>query len=90
MPRKKLNVARRPDATDPALSVVILAAGQGKRMLSELPKVLQPLAGAPLLAHVLDVASNLSPASIHVVYGHGGETRSRRFRRPTPAMVPSK
>ena len=55
------------------LSVVILAAGQGKRMKSDLPKVLQPLAGHPLLAHVLDAASALEPALIHVVYGHGGE-----------------
>jgi bifunctional UDP-N-acetylglucosamine pyrophosphorylase/glucosamine-1-phosphate N-acetyltransferase len=56
-----------------ALSVVILAAGQGKRMRSDLPKVLQPLAGRPLLAHVLDTAAALNPAAIHVVYGHGGE-----------------
>jgi len=55
------------------LSVVILAAGQGKRMASDLPKVLQPLAGRPLLAHVIDTARSLNPASIHVVYGHGGE-----------------
>ncbi|MDE2218980.1 MAG: bifunctional UDP-N-acetylglucosamine diphosphorylase/glucosamine-1-phosphate N-acetyltransferase GlmU [Gammaproteobacteria bacterium] len=55
------------------LSIVILAAGQGKRMKSDLPKVLQPLAGHPLLAHVLDAATALEPALIHVVYGHGGE-----------------
>ena len=55
------------------LSVVILAAGKGTRMRSALPKVLQPLAGRPLLAHVLDVARELQPAAIHVVYGHGGE-----------------
>jgi bifunctional UDP-N-acetylglucosamine pyrophosphorylase/glucosamine-1-phosphate N-acetyltransferase len=55
------------------LSVVILAAGQGKRMASDLPKVLQPLAGRPLLAHVIDTARSLKPAAIHVVYGHGGE-----------------
>ena len=59
---------------DPApLSVVILAAGQGKRMQSDLPKVLQPLAGRPLLAHVLDTARRLNPATLHVVYGHGGD-----------------
>jgi bifunctional UDP-N-acetylglucosamine pyrophosphorylase/glucosamine-1-phosphate N-acetyltransferase len=55
------------------LNVVILAAGQGKRMRSDLPKVLHPLAGRPLLAHVLDTARALGPARICVVYGHGGE-----------------
>ena len=55
------------------LAVVILAAGQGKRMNSDLPKVLQPLAGRPLLRHVLDTARALQPAGMHVVHGHGGE-----------------
>jgi len=55
------------------LSVIILAAGEGKRMKSALPKVLQPLAGRPLLSHVIDTARALEPAAIHVVYGHGGE-----------------
>jgi len=55
------------------VSVVILAAGQGKRMKSDLPKVLQPLAGRPLLKHVIDVAQSLEPASVQVVYGYGGE-----------------
>src|ERR1044072_2053092 len=55
------------------LAVVILAAGQGKRMKSDLPKVLQPLAGRPLLRHVVSAARLLEPESIHVVYGHGGE-----------------
>jgi bifunctional UDP-N-acetylglucosamine pyrophosphorylase/glucosamine-1-phosphate N-acetyltransferase len=55
------------------LSVVILAAGQGKRMVSDLPKVLQPLAGRPLLAHVIDTARSLNPAAVYVVFGHGGE-----------------
>jgi len=54
------------------LSVVILAAGQGKRMNSDLPKVLQPLAGQPLLRHVIRTARILEPADIYVVYGHGG------------------
>jgi bifunctional UDP-N-acetylglucosamine pyrophosphorylase / glucosamine-1-phosphate N-acetyltransferase len=56
-----------------SLSIVILAAGQGKRMKSDRPKVLQPLAGKPLLAHVLDAAKGLHAAAIHVVYGYGGE-----------------
>ncbi len=55
------------------LSIVILAAGQGKRMKSDLPKVLQPLAGRPLLGHVLDTAKALGADAIHVVYGHGGD-----------------
>ena len=55
------------------LSIVILAAGQGKRMKSDLPKVLQPLAGKPLLRHVIDTACTLQPVSLHVVYGHGGD-----------------
>lgn len=55
------------------LAVVILAAGQGKRMKSSLPKVLQPLAGRPLLRHVVSCARALDADSIHVVYGHGGE-----------------
>jgi len=55
------------------LAVVILAAGQGKRMKSALPKVLQPLAGRPLLRHVVSRARLLGPDSIHIVYGHGGE-----------------
>ena len=55
------------------LSIVILAAGQGKRMKSDLPKVLQPLAGRALLSHVLDTAKALNAAAVHVVYGHGGD-----------------
>jgi bifunctional UDP-N-acetylglucosamine pyrophosphorylase/glucosamine-1-phosphate N-acetyltransferase len=55
------------------LSVVILAAGQGKRMKSALPKVLQPLAGKPLLKHVIDVSQSLQPSHVSVVYGHGGD-----------------
>jgi bifunctional UDP-N-acetylglucosamine pyrophosphorylase/glucosamine-1-phosphate N-acetyltransferase len=51
---------------------VILAAGQGKRMNSDLPKVLQPLAGEPLLQHVVNAARALNPTNIYVVYGHGG------------------
>jgi bifunctional UDP-N-acetylglucosamine pyrophosphorylase/glucosamine-1-phosphate N-acetyltransferase len=55
------------------LSIVILAAGQGKRMKSNLPKVLQPLAGQPMLAHVIATAKALRADAIHVVHGHGGE-----------------
>lgn len=55
------------------LGVVILAAGQGTRMRSSLPKVLHPLAERPLLGHVLDTAHKLNPDSVVIVYGHGGE-----------------
>ena len=55
------------------LGVIILAAGQGTRMKSALPKVLHPLARKPLLGHVIDCARALEPAEIVVVYGHGGE-----------------
>ena len=54
------------------LSVVILAAGQGKRMNSDLPKVLQPLAGRPLLRHVIATVRRLNPDNVFIVYGHGG------------------
>ncbi len=55
------------------LTVVVLAAGQGTRMKSDLPKVLHTLAGRPMLARVVDSARSLNPQAIHVVYGHGGE-----------------
>lgn len=54
------------------MNVVILAAGMGKRMQSALPKVLHPLAGKPLLSHVIDTARQLGPARLCVIYGHGG------------------
>ena len=61
------------------VSVVILAAGQGKRMCSDLPKILQPLAGRPLLAHVIDTVKSLQPDRICVVYGHGGDLVRETF-----------
>jgi bifunctional UDP-N-acetylglucosamine pyrophosphorylase / glucosamine-1-phosphate N-acetyltransferase len=79
--RKRPAMAKRGRPAPPAapLSVVILAAGEGKRMKSALPKVLQPLAGRPLLAHVIDTARELAPAAIQVVYGHGGDEVRRRL-----------
>src|SRR5262245_54605175 len=61
------------------LHVVILAAGQGKRMRSSLPKVLHPLAGKPLLGHVLEAARALRPEAIHIVHGHGGTAVKTAF-----------
>lgn len=56
-----------------ALSVIILAAGQGTRMKSRLPKVLHPLAGRPMLEHVYAATERFPAAEVHIVYGHGGE-----------------
>jgi bifunctional UDP-N-acetylglucosamine pyrophosphorylase/glucosamine-1-phosphate N-acetyltransferase len=73
-----------------ALSIVILAAGQGKRMKSELPKVLQPLAGRPMLSHVIDCARALEARAIHVVYGHGGEqVRTLLIAQPVSCVLQS-
>lgn len=65
------------------LHVIILAAGAGKRMKSALPKVLQPIAGQPMLAHVIAVARELRPEAIHVVHGHGGEAVRAHFAEQT-------
>lgn len=65
-------------ATTP-LHVIVLAAGEGKRMRSALPKVLQPIAGRPMLQHVLDAARALLPEHIHVVIGHGASHVRRTF-----------
>lgn len=60
-------------SNNPPLEIIILAAGKGTRMYSDLPKVLHTIGGKPLLAHAIDVARELDPKAIHVVYGHGGE-----------------
>lgn len=61
------------------LSVVILAAGKGTRMRSVLPKVLSPLAGKPLLGHVIETANALGATDLHVIYGYGGEKVKTAF-----------
>jgi len=65
------------------LHVVILAAGEGKRMKSATAKVLQKIAGKPMLAHVIDTARQLGATGIHVVYGHGGEQVRAAFADQT-------
>ena len=70
-----------------ALDVVVLAAGQGKRMHSALPKVLHLLAGKPLVDHVIDAVETLSPRTICVVYGHGGEPVREALHRPGLAFA---
>jgi bifunctional UDP-N-acetylglucosamine pyrophosphorylase/glucosamine-1-phosphate N-acetyltransferase len=70
-----------------SLHVVILAAGEGKRMKSARPKVLMPLAGRPMLGHVLETARALNPAAIHIVYGHGGDQVRAAFADPDLSWV---
>lgn len=67
-----------------SLHIVILAAGQGTRMQSQTPKVLHPIAGKPMLARVIDVAQELNPAMIHIIYGYGGEQIKQAL--PNPAV----
>ncbi|MGN6809022.1 MAG: bifunctional UDP-N-acetylglucosamine diphosphorylase/glucosamine-1-phosphate N-acetyltransferase GlmU [Trinickia sp.] len=64
------------------MNIVVLAAGAGKRMRSALPKVLHPLAGRPLLSHVIETARMLSPTRIVVVVGHGGEAVQQAVAAP--------
>ncbi|MDB5761231.1 MAG: glmU [Herminiimonas sp.] len=69
------------------MNVVILAAGMGKRMQSALPKVLHPLAGKPLLSHVIDTARTLSPSTLCVIYGHGGDMVPELLQAPDIAFA---
>lgn len=69
------------------MNIVILAAGQGKRMHSNLPKVLHPLAGKSLVAHVIDTARSLSPQKLYVVYGHGGDAVRQSLDAPDLAWA---
>jgi len=72
--------------TDSTLGVVVLAAGQGTRMRSRLPKVLHPLAGRPMLGHVLDAVATLEPARVVVVVGPGMEA-VEQVARPHATVV---
>ena len=73
--------------TTQSLQVVVLAAGQGKRMHSRLPKVLHPLGGRPMLQHILETARLLAPSRLAVVIGHGGEAVARQLEAPDVAWA---
>lgn len=68
------------------LHVIILAAGEGKRMKSARPKVLQPIAGRPMLGHVVDTARELGATRVHVVFGHGGDQVRTAFAQETDLL----
>ena len=69
------------------MNIVILAAGQGKRMHSNLPKVLHPIAGKALVAHVIDTARSLAPQTLCLVYGHGGDAVRTTLAAPDLAWA---
>ncbi|MDD2946016.1 MAG: bifunctional UDP-N-acetylglucosamine diphosphorylase/glucosamine-1-phosphate N-acetyltransferase GlmU [Acinetobacter sp.] len=68
-------------------SVIILAAGKGTRMRSSLPKVLQPLAGRPLLGHVIETARKLNAKNIITIFGHGGNLVQQAFAQENVQWV---
>ena len=65
----------------PMIHVVVLAAGQGTRMKSGLPKVLHPLAGMPLIEHVLKTAEAISPSTVTLIVGHGCRRGANIYRQ---------
>ncbi|OOF89444.1 UDP-N-acetylglucosamine diphosphorylase/glucosamine-1-phosphate N-acetyltransferase [Rodentibacter ratti] len=65
--------------TNKTRSAVILAAGKGTRMYSDLPKVLHTVAGKPMVKHVIDTANSLGAENVHLIYGHGGELMRERL-----------
>ena len=73
--------------TNKALSVVILAAGKGTRMYSDLPKVLHKVAGKPMVKHVIDTANQLGAENVHLIYGHGGELMRERLAKESVNWV---
>lgn len=70
-----------------SIEIIILAAGQGRRMYSDLPKVLHPVGGIPMLQHLLQTAIGLKPDRIHVVIGHGGAQVKSVIEQQCPALV---
>ncbi|OOF40581.1 UDP-N-acetylglucosamine diphosphorylase/glucosamine-1-phosphate N-acetyltransferase [Rodentibacter rarus] len=65
--------------TNKTISAVILAAGKGTRMYSDLPKVLHKVAGKPMVKHVIDTTHSLGAENVHLIYGHGGELMRERL-----------
>ncbi|RKF22231.1 bifunctional UDP-N-acetylglucosamine diphosphorylase/glucosamine-1-phosphate N-acetyltransferase GlmU [Alginatibacterium sediminis] len=66
-----------------SFDVAILAAGKGTRMRSNLPKVLHPLAGKPMVQHVIDTAKSLQAQQVHLIYGHGAELLKEKVTDPS-------
>lgn len=73
-----------------SLQIIILAAGKGTRMCSNLPKVLHPLAGTPLLQHVLNTAAHLNPQNIHIIIGHQAALIQSSFEKNTVNWIVQK
>lgn len=69
------------------VAVLVLAAGKGTRMRSNLVKVLHPLAGRPMLAYVLDLASSLRPQRLAVVIGHQADAVKKAFEKESSRLV---
>jgi len=70
------------------LEAIVLAAGKGTRMKSNLPKVMHPLAGKPFLQHVLETTRSLAPANIHLVLGHGADVVQASLNLAEVNVVP--
>ena len=75
-----------PERSNPELHVVVLAAGEGRRMRSSRPKVLQPLGGSTMLGHALDAVERLAPSAVHVVIGAGADQVRAEFEGRVPGL----
>ncbi len=75
-----MNRLYKMNGDQPPIATVIMAAGKGTRMQSDLPKVMHNLAGRPLLAHVIETARKVNPSRIVIVVGHGRDLVMDRFR----------
>src|SRR5947209_19059906 len=69
-------------------TAIVLAAGEGTRMHSAIPKVLHPLAGRPLVEHAVRAAAGLKPEHLIVVLGHGGDPVDPQLHTVAPALRP--